>query len=203
MIGLSSLNGFITLTNFIMEMVLVVLGSIKRGDVMCSIDLKDSYFQTPIHLESCPYLQFVVQGTMYQFGALCSGLFTALQVFARVFALILEWAHRRGIRLLRYFDDWLVVTESIPLLLRHQEQLLQLCQDLEIGINRGKSDFELSSLEQYLRMLIDTIRWTLGLSGSKTWQTSSFSSCLLRKCSIRLFLERSVHWSRARMHPFQ
>ena len=38
---------------------------------MFSINLKDAYFQVPVHLESRPYLWFVVQGTVYQFRVLC------------------------------------------------------------------------------------------------------------------------------------
>ena len=39
-----------------------------------------------------------------------------------------EWIHQRGICLLYYLDDKLVVAEPVPLLLQHQEQLLQLCR---------------------------------------------------------------------------
>ena len=60
--------------------------------------------------------------------------------------------------LLLYLDDWLVSTESVPPLLQHREQLLQLCWDLGIVISWEKSDLESSSRGQYLRMLIDTIQ---------------------------------------------
>ena len=43
---------------------------------MFSIDLKDACFQIPVHPESCPYLQFVVLGTVYQFWVLSFGLST-------------------------------------------------------------------------------------------------------------------------------
>ena len=46
----------------------------------------------------------------------CFSLFMAPQVFTRVFALILEWAHWRCVCLLRYLDDWLVIVESRTLL---------------------------------------------------------------------------------------
>ena len=51
-----------------------------------------------------------------------------------------------------------MIVESIPLLLRHQEQLLQFCQDLAIVINWKKSDLEQSSRAQDLGMPIDTIQ---------------------------------------------
>ena len=59
---------------------------------MFSIDLKEAYFQIPIHLDSWPYLRFCLEGRVYQFRALCFGLSSALQVFTRVFSLILESA---------------------------------------------------------------------------------------------------------------
>ena len=76
--------------------------------------------------------------------ALCFGLSTAPQVFTRVFALVSEWVHWRGIWLPLYLDDWLVIMELVSLL-QHQEQLLQLCRDLGIIVNWEKSDFKPSS----------------------------------------------------------
>ena len=60
MIDLSSLNGYITLTKFQMKTVVSLMGSIRKGDVMFSIDLKDTSFQVPIHLDSWHYLWIVL-----------------------------------------------------------------------------------------------------------------------------------------------
>ena len=86
-------------------MVASVLGSIRKGDWMFSIVLKDAYFQIPIRPDSSPYLWFFLESRVYQFCALCFALSTAPQVFTRIFALILEWPHQRGVRLLHYLDD--------------------------------------------------------------------------------------------------
>ena len=80
-IDLSTLNGFVTLMKFKMETVVSVSGSIRNGDWLFSIDLKDSYFQIPVHLESRPYLRLCLKRQAYQFCALCFGLFMAPQVF--------------------------------------------------------------------------------------------------------------------------
>ena len=50
-IDLSTLNCFVTLMQFQTETAAFVLGSIRNGDWMFSIDLKDVYFQIPVHLE--------------------------------------------------------------------------------------------------------------------------------------------------------
>ena len=127
-IDLSHLNDFVQLTPFKMETVASVLLSVREGDFLASLDLKDAYFQIPIHGSSRKLLRFMSEGTVYQFKALCFGLSTAPQVFTRVFAAVSAWAHARGIRLLRYLDDWLVlllgeegqgVDQGAPLALSH------------------------------------------------------------------------------------
>ena len=46
---------------------------------MFSLDLKDTYFQIPIHLDSQPSLRIALNGKVFQFKALCFGLFTTPQ----------------------------------------------------------------------------------------------------------------------------
>ena len=98
-IDLSSLNNFVTIMKFKMETIALVLGSVRRGDWMFSIDLQDSYFQIPVHRESSLHLCFCLEGCVYQLKVLCFGLCTAPQVFSRVFALVLEWVHPSSGRL--------------------------------------------------------------------------------------------------------
>ena len=94
-IDLSHLNDFVQLTSFKMETVASVLLSVREGDFLASLDLKDAYFQIPIHGSSRKLLRFMSEGTVYQFKALCFGLSTAPQVFTRVFAAVSAWAHSR------------------------------------------------------------------------------------------------------------
>ena len=126
-ISLSHLNEFVQLTRFKMETVASVLISVREGDFLASLDLKDAYFQIPIHPSSRKLLRFMSEGTVYQFRALCFGLSTAPQVFTRVFAAVSAWAHSHGIRLLRYLDDWLVLASSE----REAKQALSHPQDCD------------------------------------------------------------------------
>ena len=66
-IDLSHLNEFVQLTSFKMETVASVLLSVREGDFLASLDLKDSYFQIPIHRSSRKLLRFTSEGTVYQF----------------------------------------------------------------------------------------------------------------------------------------
>ena len=155
-IDLSHLNDFVQLTPFKMETVASVLLSVREGDFLASLDLKDAYFQIPIHGSSRKLLRFMSEGTVYQFKALCFGLSTAPQVFTRVFAAVSAWAHAHGIRLLRYLDDWLVLSSSEKKAKESIRELLSLCRTLGIVINEKKSDLVPSQSAKYLGMTIDT-----------------------------------------------
>ena len=135
MIDLSHLNEFVLQAPFRMETVVSVLLSIREGDFLASLDLKDTYFAIPVHQLSRKLLRFLSGGVEYQFKALCFGLSTAPQVFARVFAAVSAWAHSRGIRLLWYLDDWLVLASSEAVVKKNVQDLHSLCQSLGVVIN--------------------------------------------------------------------
>ena len=156
MIDLSHLNRFVRLTPFKMETVTSVLLSVREGDFLASIDLKDAYFQILIHQSSRKLLRFLSEGTVYQFKALCFGLSTAPQVFTSVFAAVSSWAHFHWIRLLRYLADWLVLASSEAEARQNVRDLLSFCYSLGIVINEGKSDLVPSQTANYLGMTIDT-----------------------------------------------
>ena len=89
MIDLLSLNRYIILIKSTTETVLSVLGLIRKEDVMFSIDLKDAYVQIPIHPDLCLYRGIALGGCSSP--RLCISALLQLQVFTRVFALVLEW----------------------------------------------------------------------------------------------------------------
>ena len=134
MIELSHLNEFVLQTPLKIETVASVLLSIREGDFLASIDLKEAYFQIPIHQSSRKLLWFLSEGTVYQFKALCFGLLTAPLVFTKVFAAVSAWAHSHGIRLLRYLDDWLVLASSEVEVKKNIQDLLSICHSLGIVI---------------------------------------------------------------------
>ena len=145
---------FVDISHFRMETIQSVL-SVRQGDWMASIDLREAYLQVPVHPESRRFLPFVAHGRTYQFKALCFGLSTAPQVFTRVMAPVSAILHSLGIRMRRYLDDWLVQASSREALLRDLRVVLSLCRELGIVINPEKSNFSPSQVVRYLGVVID------------------------------------------------
>ena len=155
-IDLSLLNRFLASSHFKMETVQSVLLSVRPGDWMVSIDLKEAYLQVPVHLDSRNYLRFVAFGRVYQFRALCFGLASAPQVFTRVMAPASSILHSMGIRLRRYLDDWLVQSSSREAVLRDLRVVLDLCRELGIVVKPEKSNFVPSQKVLYLGTILDS-----------------------------------------------
>ena len=139
-IDLSALNLLVLKSPFDMETLQSVLLSVRRGDWMVSVDLRDAYLQVPVHLNSHRFLWFMTLGRVFQFKALCFGLSMVLQVFSTVMAPVSAFLHQSGIRIRRYLEDWLVQASSRELVLQALDSVLQLCLELGIVINRDKSN---------------------------------------------------------------
>ena len=197
-IDLSHLNRFVDVSHFQMETIQSVLLSVRQGDWMASIDLKEAYLQVPVHPASRHFLRFMFRGTVYQFKALCFGLSTASQVFTRVMAPVSAILHSLGIRMRRYLDDWLVQSSSRESLLEDLQTVLQLCNELGIVINPQKSVERISQLQstavEFQSCASPTANLWLSLLGVLSSLAHLFPGGRLRMRSLQLCLHRS--WNR-------
>ena len=191
-IDLSTLNLFVDVAHFRMETIQSVLLSVRQGDWMASIDLKEAYLQVPVHPDSRRFLRFVAQGNVYQFSALCFGLSTAPQVFTQVMAPVSAILHSWGIRMRRYLDDWLVQSSSRDSLLHDLQVVLDLCRELGIVVNPAKSHLVPSQVVQYLCVVIDSRSFRASPSLERVARLRStadaFLSCATLPASIWLSL---------------
>ena len=191
-IDLSHLNRFVDVSPFQMETIQSVLLSVRQGDWMASIDLKEAYLQVPVHPASRHFLRFVFRDNVYQFKVLCFGLSTAPQVFTRVMAPVSAILHSMGIRMRRYLDDWLVQSSSRESLLRDLQTVLQLCHELGIVVNPQKSNLVPSQVVQYLGVVIDSTSFRASPSQERISRLQStaaeFQSSALPPASLWLSL---------------
>lgn len=191
-----------------------VLQSLREGDWLTSIDLKDAYFHIPIHPSSRRYLRFVWNDQVFQFRALCFGLSSAPFLFTRVLQPVSVWAHQRHIRLTRYLDDWLIAASSPELVAQHTHMILQLCSRLGLVVNEAKSDLVPSQRAVYLGMDIDTSSFLVRPTEARLRRFAAIRSsfCLGAELQARQFLrllghmvslEKIVPGARLRMRSLQ
>lgn len=139
-IDLSVLNLSLVVPKFKMESVHSIRNALQEGSFTFSIDLKDAYFQIPIHRSSRKYLRFSLGGRAYQFKALPFGLSSAPWLFTKVMREVKRIAHRAGLSIFQYLDDWLGQSPSELQASTESQLLLRLCLHLGLKVNFDKSE---------------------------------------------------------------
>ena len=117
---------------------------IQQGDFAFSIDLQDAYLHVPIVKHHRHFLHFVWCNVPYQWKVLPFGLATAPRVFTSLTKPILFLCCCKGLCIVIYLDDILVLVCSKWAGKRAHLFLCSLLVHLGVHINFSKSDLCLS-----------------------------------------------------------
>ena len=112
---------------------------LRQGDYLVKIDLKDAYLTVPIWKGHQKYLRFLWKETLLKFACLPFGLATAPRVFTKLMKPVVAMLRQRGVRLIIYLDDMLIMAESASLALHHAASALNLLESLGFVVNYHKS----------------------------------------------------------------
>ena len=85
---------------------------IQHGDYAFSIDLQDAYLHIPVVKHHCHFLHFVWHNVPYQWKVLPLSLAIAPRVFTSLTKPILFLCHHKGLCIVIYLDDILVLVCS-------------------------------------------------------------------------------------------
>ena len=129
--------------------------SLRKGQWAASIDLKDAYFQVPIHPGARKFFRVAWEGKVYQFRALPFGLASAPWLFTELVRPLVEWAHRKGITMFAYLDDWLIVADSRTACQAAVQTVLSLARELGFRINVEKSELVPAQVFTFLGVEFD------------------------------------------------
>ena len=157
-LNLKKFNNFTVYKKFKMEGISTVRELIRPNDFLTKIDLKKAYHHVPIHPNTRKYLQFIWRKKRYQFTCLPFGLQSAPRVFTKVLRPVLGILRSRGIRLVAYLDDILVLSRSRKAAVRDSNMVLELLQNLGFLINDKKSVLKPSKKMEFLGVVINTKR---------------------------------------------
>ncbi|XP_056380443.1 uncharacterized protein LOC130275879 [Hyla sarda] len=155
-INLKTLNNYVCYHHFKMEGIHLLRDLLLPEDWLAKIDLKDAYLTVPMHHLSQPYLQFLWKDQKWQFTSLPFGLSSAPWCFTKLLRPVVALLRARGVRLIIYLDDILLMAQSLSRIHLHIQWTLSLFSNLGFIINMEKSILSPSKELEFLGFLINT-----------------------------------------------
>ena len=163
-----------------MEGIQTLKDLLGQGDWLTKVDLKDAYFAVPIHHAHQKYLQFQLQGKTFRFTCLPFGLSSAPWVFTKTLKPALAILRQRGVRLIAYIDDILLISDSAAQALEHVQALVYLLECLGFTINTEKSVLTPTQNIEFLGLSVNSIDMELQFPPPKIKQIRAESRRITR-----------------------
>ncbi|KAL0190893.1 hypothetical protein M9458_013591, partial [Cirrhinus mrigala] len=134
-----------------------ILSCIRHQDWFAAIDLKDVCFHVSILPRHRPFLRFAFEGRAYQYKVLPFELALSPRVFTKLAEGALSPLWEKGIHILNYLDDWLIIAHSRDLLCEHRDLVLQHLSLLGLQVNWKKSKLSPVQSISFLGMELDLV----------------------------------------------
>ena len=166
-----------------MEGISVLKDMVREGDFFTKIDIKDAYLTVPIHPEDRKFLHFRWKDALYDFSCLCFGLASAPWTFTKLVKPIVGFLRGKGIRLIVYPDDFLILNQSKERAERDYIVVSELLQEWGFLINEEKFIGDASQVRKFLGLIVDSVNLSLSLRQDKVRQIIE----LCRAASTRTF----------------
>lgn len=128
---------------------------LQKGDWMGKLDISQAYFHVPIKPSHRRYLAFHYK-KLYQMTCLPFGLSSAPLAFSRVTNWVANLLRKRGLRVLVYLDDFLVVHQNPSILEQQMCLAVNLLQSLGWSVNVQKSILVPTRQIEFLGIIWDT-----------------------------------------------
>ena len=158
-VNLKPLNQYLVYEHFKME------GTHMLRDLLTM--LKDAYLTVPIWKDHQTFLRFVWKNSLLEFCCFPFGLATAPRVFTKLMKPVVAALRQRGIRLIIYLEDILIMIESYDLALQHAASALNFLEGLGFIVNYQKSQLKPCQELEFLGFLINSNTLSLQLPGEK------------------------------------
>ena len=148
------------------------------------VDISDAYYHISIHKKARKYCRFIVDGEVYEYLGLPMGLTCSPRIFTRVSKAAADWLRKRGVLLIIYIDDILVLGRTKESCLRNVKMVLALLKRLGFVINEAKCNFTPSTSFTYLGCVWDTQCWRVKLKPKREESIRFSAKNLLQKRTV-------------------
>ena len=186
-LNLKPLNKLIAYKKFKMPNIHTVMSMIKRGDKLVSIDLSNAYSSLKIRDDQCKYLQFTFEGRSYRYLVLPNGIAIGPRVFVETTKAITRYLRKRGVNMIIYIDDTLLIHTNPDILCLHRDMAIETFRRYGFVVNYEKSLLKPSTQAEFLGFEFDTIAFMITLTQQKTTAALKLVKQLLKrpvKCKI-------------------
>ena len=150
-----------------MEGLNLLQSMLQKGDYLCKLDLKCTYFCVPLKKESRKYVRFQWKGTLYEFLCLCFGPGPDPLKFTKILKVPISLLRRLQIRVIIYLDDMLLMSQTLEELLMSRDTIIFLLTHLGFVINLKKSILVPVQQIEFLGLDIDYVEMKLFLPQRK------------------------------------
>ncbi|CAG9137655.1 unnamed protein product [Plutella xylostella] len=181
---------------------------LQPNDWMMKIDLSQAYFHVPVAESHRRFLRFVApcghpswcpedppQHCVWQMTSLPFGLASAPRTFATLSNWVAQQLRLRGMRVLVYLDDFLLVNQSRRRLRDHAHQAKALLHELGWVINKGKSSAQPVQNIEFLGIKWSTVQNIKSLPREKLFKLQGcLEKFLVAPAWSPLDLQKLVGW---------
>ena len=185
-LNLKPLNKFIVDKPFKMEHIEVLQEMVQPGMYATSLDISDAFFHVPLNRRHWKYMTFRCQEKYYMFTCLPMGCKISPYVFAKITRVLLAHCRARGILLLFYIDDIVILAATCEVCTKHTEYVKNLLIQAGFIINFKKSNFIPSQQFEALGFLLDSCQMTVSLTLQKVNNYTSFLQRMLDQTTITI-----------------
>jgi hypothetical protein len=127
------------------------------------LDISNCFLSFPLHPSMYKYFVFQFDGKYYQFTRLPFGLSTAPRVCTLLLSVIQFVLEQKGLKLVRYLDDFLMISSSFQIASEHLTIAVQVFQHFGLVVNNQKTEGPAQQI-QFLGIIINSIDCTLSIS---------------------------------------
>ena len=133
------------------------------------VGLEGRLFSMPIAVEHRRYLRFIFNDLLYEFQCLPFGLSTAPRTFTKVLKPVIALLRQRGLRVIIYLDDLLLLHSNLKELEKLFLEVCQLLTDLGFLIKKEKCSTAPVQSLVFLGALINSLTMTLAVPLTKSY----------------------------------
>ena len=175
------LNDFCNAPHFKMENLKDARASVLPGDFAVKGDFHKAYWGIRLHPDHRKYCRFMWKGRKFELLTLSFGISIAPFLFDAVMNVAVRELRRRGLRLVYYLDDWLVLHRDPVRCARHAQEAVDLFSSLGFVLHPGKTSSTPSQRFQFLGIEFDTVLNRMRIPRSKERDIRRNAEKILRR----------------------